>query len=107
MNDELRRRWQDWERLPYPTSQHPPGSEVAGVDLALSDGDAAAIFHHFFGTGELPHGEEHLREVLRDLSRALPQLRGPAQAYFQEAVELLRAIRAQWIARSGEEATSS
>jgi len=95
VNDALRRRWQSWERLPYPTSPHPPGDEVVGVDLALSDGDVAAIFHQFFGTGELPHGEGHLRDVLRDLSRAPPELHGPARTHFQEAVELLRAIRAQ------------
>lgn len=95
MSDDLRSRWQDWERLPYPASQYPPGSEagrVAGVDLALTDGDAAAIFHQFFTSGQLPHGEDHLQIVLRDLDRALPALRDPARTYFKEAADLLRAI---------------
>mgnify|MGYP000507019485 CR=1 FL=1 len=104
MNEELRSRWQEWERLPYPTSQHPPGSEVAGVDLALTDGDAAAIFHQFFDSGDLPHGLEHLDAVLSDLGLALPELRGMSRTYFGGAVALLRAIRAQLTPRSIHEA---
>lgn len=95
MSDDLRRRWQNWERLPYPASQYPPGSEagrVAGVDLALTDGDAAMVFHQFFTSGQLPHGEDHLQSVLRDLDRALPVLRDPARTYCKEAADLLRAI---------------
>ena len=98
MEDELRERWQAWERLPYPAHVYPPGGEDSapgGVDLALADGDAGAVFGEYFADGALsPAGVAVLDPLIEDLARVVPMLHSDAQGYFQEAMDLLRAVRA-------------
>lgn len=96
--DELRARWVRWEALPYPKAQHPPGSdegEVAGVDLALTDGDVAAVFHEYFTSGTIREFEGIKASAAEDLQRAVPSLDGPAKIYFGEALAILEAIIAR------------
>src|SRR5689334_5739629 len=94
-HDDLRSRWVRWEALPYPTEQHPPGSDagdVAGVDLALTDGDVAAVFAEYFASGRnTEHGvvKASAAEALR---LAVPSLEEPARTYFAEALAILEAI---------------
>lgn len=94
--DELRSRWHRWQTLPYPTAQHPPGSdagEVNGVDLALEAGDAAAILGDHFSDGRLgDDSRTGLPLTVAALERAVPSLQGPAFTYFAEALDLLRAV---------------
>lgn len=84
--------------MPYPSDQYPPGSdagEVAGVDLALTDGDLALILSEYFDPcypdfdtrAMLPH-------VLDGLRRAVPQLTDPGREYFAVALDLLEDVAA-------------
>ena len=94
-HDELIARWVRWEALPYPKAQHPPGSdegEVAEVDLALLDGDVAAIFHEYFTSGTNTEFEGMKQPAAEDLRRALPSLDGLARTYYGEALAILEAI---------------
>ena len=100
--DELKARWVRWEALPYPKAQYPPGSEqgeVAGIDLALLDGDVAAIFHEYFTSGTNTEFEGMKKPAAEALRRAVPSLDGPARTYYGEALAILEAI----IGRSGGE----
>jgi hypothetical protein len=90
--DELRNRWQEFLAIPYPRADYPPGSpvgEVDGVDLALLDGDAAAIVSSVVDR-EGPHDGADTRLVLEDLERVVPQLTAPGRAYFEPLLELVR-----------------
>jgi hypothetical protein len=108
--DELRARWVRWEALPYPRAQHSPGSdegEVAGVDLALTDGDVAAVFAEYFQSGtntEFEATREYAADALR---RTVPSLDGPARAYFGEALAILEAIIAGSESESGSAPTTT
>lgn len=92
----LRQRWHDWEALPYPSGELPPGSfqsEVQGVDLALADGDAAAVFHQYFTQGMLGGTDDALlAALLEGLPKAIPHLQGRARDYFETALLLLRDV---------------
>lgn len=81
--------------MPYPTAQHPPGSdrgEVAGVDLALTDGDIAHVFDEYFSTGMVRELDRIRTAELASLERVVPLLVGPARLYFEESLALLQAI---------------
>lgn len=93
--DSLYTRWRSWEGLPYPSIQHPPGSdqgEVLGVDLALVDGDVGAILADYFVGGGPQDSRAMLPNAVAALERAVPSLEDPAHTYFAEALELLRAV---------------
>ena len=96
--DRLRKLWQAWEAMPYPTEQHPPGSlddiERVGVDLALLDGDLGWVFDKFFDKGELDRSEPSLSNMLADLRRAIPNMTGHGRVYFELALVLLEHIGA-------------
>lgn len=93
VTEDLRRRWKSWESRAYPGSVYPPGadeSEIDGVDLALTDGDVAAVFHDYFVRGELgPDNRAVLPRLVADLSTILPKLHPAARPHFEEALHLL------------------
>lgn len=95
----MRERWQAWERTAYPAEQYPPGSAggtVAGVDLALLDGDIAAFFVNHVERGGLSESERQLvPQYIRELDRALEKLERPGRDYFLGARELLAGLSAR------------
>lgn len=103
---EVHRRFKEWEALPYPSLDYPPGApegEVDGVDLALLDGDAAYVISAFLDPSLLRLAEEPtLRKAsLSDLDRILPQLSENGRAYFgplRELVRLVDSMRAEDLA---------
>jgi hypothetical protein len=93
--DELHRRWEEWLRLPYPASQHLPGSppgQIGEVDLALLDGDAASVIHVFLHPGSLADEAALRRESREALEKVVPLLAGEARAYFSKLLDLIRAV---------------
>ena len=108
--DELKARWVRWEALAYPRAQHPPGSdegEVAGVDLALTDGGAAAVFAEYFESGMNREFEATRQYAAEALRRAVPSLDGPARTYFGEALAILEAIIARSESATGPAPTTT
>ena len=96
--DEVQRRWDAWLELPYPSTEYPPGSlkgEVAGIDLALLDGDGAAAVSDFLDPSLRadPHGITR-RHALAALEKVVPLLSEPGRAYFAPLLELLRLVQA-------------
>ena len=95
--DDLTRGWGAWHALPYPESQYPPGSdvgEVAGVDLALLDGDVGMIVGKYIRRRGLDAESRSMLPVaLDDLEKVVPLLAEPGRTYFSAALELLRAVR--------------
>ncbi len=95
-DNDLTARWRAWQAMPYPTDAYPPVSdegEVAGVDLALLDGDLGKMLHTYFTEGRLDR--EHqlmLPHAMSDLERALPRLTGQGRVYFAAAYDLLSAV---------------
>lgn len=102
MNGEYRERLALWEQMPYPQSDYPPGSSrgtVDGVDLALLDGDAAALLHGS-PAGELSDQERtNLAYCLASLRRVLPALSPAGQAYFGPALDLLTELESTGVDR--------
>ncbi len=64
-------RWRSWSSMPYPSRQYPPGSDegsVAGVDLALVDGDVAKILADYFEGGRIADDDQvMLLHAIEDL----------------------------------------
>jgi hypothetical protein len=96
--DDLRHLWRDWERQDYPAIEYPPGSnegEVAGVDLALLDGDVAAVIHNAIDGKMTADDMVILKSCIAELERALPHLSVTGQSYFGPALAILQAIEAR------------
>lgn len=94
---ELYRRFKEWEALPYPALDYPPGApeaEVDGVDLALLDGDAAYVVSAFLDPSLLRLAEEPTvrKAALSDLNRVLPQLSENGRRYFGPLRDLVRLV---------------
>ncbi len=106
--DDLATQWDRWKRRPYPDSDYPPGSpagEVAGVDLALTTGDAAAVVHWFLSREWADPSEPTIRKhALEGLRRVLPLLSESGRTYFEPLADMLGAVDR---ARTGEDPVQS
>ena len=82
--------------MAYPRTEYPPGSlqgEVEGVDLALTDGDVAAILYQYCEHGWLDEdAQAMLPHALEILDRVLPHLSDAGRSYFEPARDLLAAV---------------
>ena len=95
-----------WEALPYPDEEYPAGSdegEVAGVDLALLDGDVAAVLHiAIYGLMDWTSDwDTTLAHSIPALERVLASLSPTGRAYFGPALPLLLEVQRRRALLSG------
>lgn len=96
---ELRSRLKAWLKISYPGADYPPGSpqgEVEGEDLALPDGDAAAIVSAFVEGAGAAEDADVNRLVLNALERVVPHLTPSGQAYFEPLLAMVRMVEPLW-----------
>jgi len=94
--DDIRRRLDIWGCAAYPEEDYPPGSEqgeVGGVDLALLDGEVAALAYRWLEGRWMEGDDKTLELCLEDLGLAMPQLSPAGRLYFEPAMEILLDIR--------------
>ena len=92
-------------RDPRPLIPHgrpPRAGDVMGVDLALLDGDAAAVVAWFVDGRAVDPGDEETtrKHSLGDLEMVVPHLSEAGRTYFGPLLEMVRAVDSAKQARS-------